>query len=180
MPEYRRFHQDAGTYFFTVVTERRRPVFSNDAAVALLHRCLTDVNRSHPFASEAMVLLPDHLHTIWTLPEGDSDFSIRWSLVKGSFSRQFELAASYDRSQSRLKKRERGLWQRRFWEHLVRDQNEFNRLCNYIHYNPVKHGLASSPVEWKHSTFGRFVQMGLYPTDQGMSDSDHLAVMDVE
>ncbi len=180
MPDYRRFYQNGGTYFFTVVTDHRRPIFCEDAAVSLLHKCLTDVNRSHPFVTEAIVLMPDHLHTIWTLPDGDSDFSTRWSLVKGSFSRQSSLPSSEYLSQTRLRKRERGVWQRRFWEHLVRDQKEFNRLCDYIHYNPVKHGLVGSPEEWKHSTYNQFVQRGMYTKNQTLSDARPLSVMDLE
>ena len=141
MPEYRRLYQNGGTWFFTVVTFNRVEVFRNDDLVALLNDCFQLVMHSYPFTIEAMAVLPDHLHTIWTLPDGDSDFSIRWNLVKGNFSRQFgkQLEAL---SPSRLKKRERAIWQRRFWEHLVRDSDDFNRLCDYIHYNPVKHGLV--------------------------------------
>jgi len=180
MPNYTRFYQKGGTYFFTVVTERREPIFREDAAVSLLSKCLTDVDRSHPFAMEAMVVLPDHLHTIWTLPDGDCDFSTRWNLVKGSFSRRYEAGPTESTSESRLRKRERGIWQRRFWEHLVRDQDEFNRLCDYIHYNPVKHRLVDSPAYWKHSTLGKFVERGLYPKDKELSETDRIAVMDLD
>ncbi len=180
MPDYRRLYHNGGTYFFTVVTEHRRSIFRDDAAVSLLNKCLTDVNRSHPFVTEAMVLMPDHLHTIWSLPDGDNDFSTRWSLVKANFSRQFGVKTSEYVAQTRLRKRERGIWQRRFWEHLVRDQDEFNRLCDYIHYNPVKHGLVRSPAAWKHSTYGRFVRQGLYANDQTLSDTEPLSVMDLE
>ncbi|MFH1382933.1 MAG: transposase [Chloroflexota bacterium] len=179
MPDYRRLYQNGGTYFFTVVTHERRPVFQNEQSVALLIECFKRVAQQHPFIVEAVVILPDHLHTIWTLPDGECDFSTRWNLIKGAFSRQY-VEPYNSPSASCRKKRERTVWQRRFWEHLVRSQDELNRLCDYIHYNPVKHGLAESPADWPHSTFKEFVAKGLYPQDWGLTVNKELSEMSLE
>jgi putative transposase len=121
--------------------------------------------RRRPFLVEAVVVLPDHLHCVWTLPPGDADFSTRWNLLKGHFSRS---VAKYERiSRSREKRRERGLWQRRFWEHCVRDQEDFNRHLDYIHWNPVKHGWAKQVADWPYSSFHRYVARGIYPPNWG-------------
>jgi putative transposase len=135
---------------------------------------------AHPFAIDAMVVLPDHLHTIWTLPEGDSDFSSRWKMVKGAFSRRYSEDRTGDISESMCQKHEKGIWQRRFWEHAIRDEEDFNRHCDYIHYNPVKHRLVSSPVEWKYSSFGDLVKKGIYPSNWGHNQGKKLAEMDFE
>jgi len=121
----------------------------------------------HPFTIVALVLLPDHLHTIWTLPEEDADFSTRWSILKTCFTLAWLAAGGGEGaiSSSRRRNRRRGVWQRRFWEHRIRDQDDFNRHLNYIHYNPVKHGLARCPHAWPHSTFGKWVKRGAYRTD---------------
>lgn len=108
-------------------------------------------------------MLPEHLHCIWTLPDGDTDFSTRWNLIKGYFSRQ--IPAGENVSKSRTDKRERGIWQRRFWEHCLRDQDDFNRHIDYIHWNPVKHGWVQRVRDWPHSSFHRYVQAGIYPLD---------------
>ena len=179
MPDYRRLYENGGTYFFTVVTYHRYPVFQGDNAVALLNNCIEIIRRDHPFVIEAYVILPDHLHMIWTLPETDCDFSLRWNLIKGNFSRRYGMEWESP-SMSRGKKREKAIWQRRFWEHLVRDQNDFNRLCDYIHYNPMKHGLAKSPVAWRHSTFRDFQAKGLYPEGWGLTVSKELNEMALE
>lgn len=179
MPDYRRLYQNGGTYFFTVVTYGRNPVFRSEAAIALLKGCLEHVALAHPLVIEALVILPDHLHTIWTLPEKECDFSTRWSLIKGKFSHQCQMQPQI-LSTSRQNKRERAVWQRRFWEHLVHDQNDFNRLCDYIHYNPVKHGLARSPEEWPHSTFREFIARGLYPENWSSIVTKEIKEMSLE
>ncbi len=179
MPDYRRLYENGGTYFFTVVAHERRPVFQNEQSVALLRNCFKRVARQHPFIIEALVVLPDHLYTIWKLPEEECDFSTRWNLIKGAFSRHYGEQQGLS-SASRRKKRERTVWQRRFWEHLVRGQNEFNHLCDYIHYNPVKHGLVRSPADWPHSTFRKFVAKGLYPQDWGLTVTKELSEMFLE
>ncbi|MEW6489611.1 MAG: transposase, partial [Thermodesulfobacteriota bacterium] len=109
------------------------------------------------------VLLPDHLHCLWTLPPGDSDFSTRWRLVKGFVSRALAPVTKAAATPSRLRTGEKSLWQRRFWEHTIRDDRDFAAHCEYIHYNPVKHGLCRSPADWPWSTLGRYVADGSYP-----------------
>jgi putative transposase len=169
MPEYRRWIQSGGTYFFTRVTDHRRPVFADPSARTLLHQSIIQVQRIRPFKLEAVVLLPEHLHTIWTLPENDPNFSLRWRWIKGHFTREYLSAGGMEavRSKSRTSRKERGLWQRRFWEHLIRDEKEFEALCRYIHYNPVKHDHASCPHRWEFSSFHTFVKQGFYPADWG-------------
>ncbi len=121
-----------------------------------------------------MVILPDHLHTIWTLPKNELDFSVRWKRIKGIFSRHYQGCSTEDISESIRRKKEKGIWQRRFWEHTIRDQPDFNRHCDYIHYNPVKHGLVNTPLEWKHSSFRKFVEKGFYKQDWGQSPEKEL------
>ena len=121
----------------------------------------------HPFCIDAMVILPDHLHCIWTLPEGDWDFSTRWRLVKAGFSRACQPSGTQQIPSSLLRKGERGIWQQRFWEHSIRDETDFNAHCDYIHYNPVKHGLVENPGAWPYTTFHRFVEQGMYEPDWG-------------
>ena len=180
MPEYRRSAIRGGTFFFTVVSHRRIPMFGSQANVDLLRQCLRATMTAHPFGMDAIVVLPDHLHTIWTLPEGDSDFSMRWRLIKGNFSRHYSTSKAEDISGSRLHKAERGIWQRRFWEHVIRDQEDLNRHLDYIHYSPVKHGLVSSPGEWECSSFLSFVKRGLYAPDWGSGIRNEMLEMDIE
>jgi putative transposase len=126
---------------------------------------------------EAIVILPDHLHCIWTLSEGDDDFSTRWRQIKAAFSRQ--LPKTERHSQSRLNKGERGIWQRRFWEHAIRGDADYQRHVDYIHYNPVKHGYVTRVVDWPYSSFHRFVRLGVYPSGwagAGLKDMDMDAV----
>ena len=159
MPEYRRAFQPGGTFFFTVVTNFRRRILTIPLARIALHQAFDRVRTRHPFEIEAIVLLPDHLHCIWTLPEDEADFSTRWRLIKTRFTSSFLQAGGREsgRSQSRRRHGERGVWQRRYWEHTVRDENEYEQLCDYIHYNPVKHGYVACPHEWAYSSFQRFV-----------------------
>jgi putative transposase len=135
---------------------------------------------AHSFRIDAIVILPDHLHTIWNLPEGDSDFSTRWRLIKGAFSRQYHGYRAKDLPESMLRKNESGIWQRRFWEHSIRNQEDFNRHCDYIHYNPVKHGLVKSPIEWQNSSFKDFVDRGIYPSDWGSNIRKEISGWDLE
>lgn len=180
MPNYRRTRIAGGTYFFTVVTFRRLPLLASSSAIAALESSFRVVMARHPFTVEAVVIMPDHLHCIWTLPEGDSDFSTRWRLVKAGFSRACQRSPVDQIPSSLLRKREKGVWQQKFWEHCIRDDMDFNAHCDYIHYNPVKHGLARSPGEWPHSTFGQFVQAGFYPPDWGHSISPQVMAMELE
>ena len=118
--------------------------------------------QQHPFKLDAFVLLPDHLHCIWTLPKDDSNFSTRWRLVKSYFSHRCKNRHQSIISASRGKKKEQALWQRRFWEHLIRDEADLISHVEYIHYNPVKHGLVTAPKDWEYSSFHRYVQVGIY------------------
>jgi len=119
----------------------------------------------HSFAVDATVVLPDHLHSIWTLPEGDADFALRWRLIKSTFSRA--LPRGEETSTSRFRRGERGIWQRRYWEHTIRDEKDFARHVDYIHFNPVKHGHVSRVCEWPFSSFHKMVRLGVYPKDWG-------------
>lgn len=126
---------------------------------------------NHPFTIDAFVLLPDHLHCIWTMPEGDRDFSIRWRLTKSYFSRKCDATHKNIPSRSRRKKKEQAVWQRRFWEHLIRDEQDFVKHIEYIHYNPVKHGLAKAPKDWEYSSFHRYVREGVYDLEWGAGEN---------
>ena len=175
MPDYRRYYVKGGTYFFTVVSYRRHCLFYEESAINLLQHCFESVIAIYPFKVDAIVILPDHLHTMWTLPDNDSNFSVRWKTIKASFSRLYQDDNTESLPESLIKKKEKGIWQRRFWEHLIRDQEDFNRHCDYIHYNPVKHGLVKSPAEWKHSSFSKFVEQGFYNHDWGKSAGRELS-----
>ena len=165
MPHYRRFHPPGATWFFTVNLAERRGNHLLVEKIDALRSAFRRVRERRPFQVEAAVILPDHLHCIWRLPDGDGDFSIRWNLIKGGFSRR--MGKKERISQSRGKRRERGVWQRRFWAHLLRDQADFNRHVAYIHYNPVKHGWVTRVVDWPHSSFHRFVARGVYSSAWG-------------
>ena len=167
MSDYRRAYVKGGCYFFTVVTAERRPILLT--YIQLLREAFRVVRSSHPYTIDAAVILPDHLHCIWTLPEIDNDYSTRWRLLKSHFSRK--MSEQTDKS---FNKSNRGIWQNRFWEHLIRDEHDYNRHLDYIHYNPVKHGLVEKAANWEYSTFHKFVKQGFYepgwsePVDKNM------------
>ncbi len=160
MTIYRRNLVAGGSYFFTVnLAERRLRLLSEH--IDLLRGAFRYTQRRRPFTIEAIVVLPDHLHTIWRLPEDDSDFAIRWMLIKAMFSRGLP---KNDRvSDSRSRRRERAIWQRRYWEHTIRDEDDFARHIDYIHFNPVKHGYVERAAEWPFSSFHHMVRLGVYP-----------------
>ena len=164
MPQYRRAKFPGGTFFFTVAIANR----GDDLLVREIDR-LRDayglVQRRHSFETIAICVLPNHLHAIWSLPGNDSDFSLRWSLIKSRFSRG--LAAAPSRSARHVEKREKGVWQRRYWEHAIRDEGDLYRHIDYIHFNPVKHGLVSRVVDWPHSSFHQYVKRAELPADWG-------------
>ena len=167
MTDYRRCYIPGSTWFFTVnLAERRNNRLLVDQ-IDVLREAFRYVKHRQPFRMEAVVVLPDHLHCLWTLPPGDGDFSTRWGLLKSSFSRAIPSGERI--SPSRAKRRERGLWQRRFWAHLVTGQDDFNAHFDYIHWNPVKHGWVRQVAEWPHSSFHRFVELGVYPIHWGHS-----------
>ena len=161
MPKYRRTLIPGGTYFFTAVTYRQYPVFADHVAADLLTECFALVKAVYPLNIDAMVILPDHVHCIWTLPDDDSDYSRRWKEVKTRFTRAYAGATANPPASSIRRRRERGIWQRRFWEDLMMDEEDFIKHCDYIQYNPVKHGVAGRPADWRYSTFGDFVAEGL-------------------
>ncbi|EGF30227.1 Transposase [Oxalobacteraceae bacterium IMCC9480] len=167
MSRYRRSQQSGGTYFFTVVAYQRRPILCDDPIRQALKQAINTVRATRPFVIDAWVLQPDHLHCIWTLPEGDADFSSRWRLIKSYVSkacrqqyRQQDLI-----SPSKKKHREGTVWQRRFLEHAIRDEDDFAKHIDYIHHNPVKHGLVDSAAAWPYSTIHRHIKNRLYPPD---------------
>jgi len=157
MTDYRRNFIAGGSFFFTVnLAERRLRLLTQH--IDELRTAFRETRRHHPFAIDAMVVLPDHLHTIWTLPEGDADFATRWRLIKSAFSRS--VATGERISDGRAAKGERGIWQRRYWEHTIGDENDFARHMDYIHINPVKHGLVARVSDWPYSSFHRMVKLG--------------------
>ena len=178
MAHYRRLYVKGGTYFFTVVTQERRPIFSKEESVKKLRESFETIMEKRPFRVDAIVVLPDHIHCIWSLPKNESDFSTRWKEIKYRFSIHFR--ESFRPTNSMQKKKEKGLWQRRFWEHLIRDQDDFNRHVDYIHYNPVKHGLVKKPRDWPHSSFLRFVEKGVYEEHWGSILPKHIKNMDLD
>jgi len=174
MSRYRRADTPGATYFFTVVSYRRRPILCDDPVRAALRDAIKTVQSRHPFTIDAWVLLPDHLHTVWTLPPGDANYSLRWGLIK----RMVSLACGqhYHRtdwmSASKTNHREATFWQRRYWEHQIRDETDFMRHVDYLHYNPVKHQHCTRVAEWRYSTFHRYVAQGAYPKDWGGNPID--------
>ncbi|MBZ2188115.1 transposase [Alcanivorax sp. JB21] len=172
MPNYRRPWRPGATWFFTVTCQHRYldpPLIKH---IDALRDSIQRVRMRHPFHIDAMVVLPDHLHAIWTLPPNDVDFATRWSLIKAGFSRR--VPDQVRRSPSQHRRRERSIWQRRFWEHLIRDERDYQRHMDYIHFNPVKHGLAPRAVDWPFSSFHRAVRQGLYSPDWAASPDDDL------
>ena len=150
MPEYRRRLLHGGTYFFTVVTARRQPILCQPTARRLLHDAIEGCRQQSPFEIVAMVLLPEHLHALWTLPPADSDYSSRWSRIKARFTSQW-LSRGGDETEvsaAKQSRRQRGVWQPRFHEHTIRDEDDLESHFHYLHYNPVKHGLCGCPHEW--------------------------------
>ena len=162
MTNYRRLRLKGGCYFFTLaLAERRSRLLTEN--IQILRTAFREVKDAHPFSLEAVVILPDHLHCIWRLPFDDDDFSNRWRQIKAAFSRR--LPKTERRNKSRMNKKERGIWQRRFWEHAIRDDLDYQRHVDYIHYNPVKHEYVTRVVEWPFSSFHRFVRFGRYSND---------------
>jgi putative transposase len=167
MTNYRRKKFSGGYYFFTVITHKRQEFLTDEIARNCLRNVWQGVCADHPFKTVALCLLPDHLHCIWKLPEDDYNYSMRWSLIKRFFTREWLNAGGEEMTQSlsRTKKRRRGVWQRRFWEHCIRDEEDLANHINYIHYNPVKHKLADRPGDWQWSTYHRYAKGGLNTAD---------------
>jgi putative transposase len=167
MPEYRRAFVPGGMFFFTVVTHGRRRFLCEERARFCLRRCFRDVQARRPFEIVAIVLLPDHLHCLWQLPDGDADFSTRWGLIKKALTQNWIALGGPEAptSEARARRSDRGVWQRRFWEHTIRDEGDYQRHMDYIHYNPVKHGLVICPHRWPYSSLRRWVRFRVYADD---------------
>ena len=158
MSNYRRLYRGGGSYFFTHVTYQRYPWLCSDLGRQALREAITIIREKYPFAMDAFVLLPDHFHCILTLPEGDSDYAKWWRLIKLMVTKSCgqKLTLPSEKTSSGERQREGNLWQRRYWEHCIRDEQDFINHCEYIHHNPVKHGLVESPTDWPYSTIHRY------------------------
>ena len=165
MPNYRRAWHKGGTYFFTVNLLQRQGDDLLTRNAGLLRDVVRSVRDRHPFRIHGWVVLPDHLHCVIELPSGDSDFALRWRLIKMEFPKA--LPRTERLSRVRVSRGERGIWQRRFWEHLIRDDADLQAHMDYVHYNPAKHGLVKRVADWPYSTFHRLVAQGIYPVDWG-------------
>lgn len=171
---YRRSDQAGGMFFFTVnLADRSSSLLTEN--IEILRQVMRKVKDDHPFDVVAMVVLPEHLHAIWMLPAGDNDFAMRWSLIKSGFSRN--LLKTEPIHPGRIIKRERGIWQRRYWEHQIRDDMDLQRHVDYIHINPVKHGYVKQPVQWPYSSVHRYIRDGLisanWSVDVAKEDVSH-------
>ena len=169
MPLNRRSFIEGGTYFFTVVTYNRLPMLTTDDARPLLDSAWIDVHTRFPFTTLAICLLPDHLHCIWSLPESDADYSVRWKEIKRLFTKSYssQIGPGETRNASRLKRGEAAVWQRRFWEHTIRDQDDLNRHTEYIHYNPVKHWAGEKSRGLAVVELSSLCQRRVYAIDWG-------------
>ncbi|MDO9225946.1 MAG: transposase [Pseudomonadota bacterium] len=171
MPDYRRYRIPGGSYFFTVtLLDRRGDLLTRH--IDALRAAVRATRRRRPFHIDAWVVLPDHLHCIWTLPTGDADFSNRWKAIKIRFVQA--LPHDEPRSAVQAANGERGIWQRRFWEHAIRDEDDYARHLDYVHINPVKHGWAKTVREWPYSTFQHWVEAGVYQPDWAGGGEDDL------
>lgn len=162
MSEYRRSLVPGGTFFFTVTLADRHSHLLVDN-IDRLRNVYQRVQEKYPFETVAVCILPEHLHAIWILPPGDADYSLRWNLIKAGFSRGLPLSGS--RSPSKIKHREKGLWQRRFWEHQIRNEKDLQQHVDYVHFNPVKHGLVNRVQDWQYSSFHQWVKRGVLDAD---------------
>jgi putative transposase len=169
MSRYRRLHTPGATFFFTLATQARQDLLTTAPVRNALRQAIVEVRSQAAFEIHAWVLLPDHLHCIWELPPGDADYGVRWSIIKRRVTQA--CASALDdagaSSASRIKRRDGALWQRRFWEHQIRDEDDFARHVDYIHFNPVKHGCVQRVSDWPYSTFHRYVKAGIYAPDWG-------------
>jgi putative transposase len=172
MSDYRRAYVPGGTFFLTLVTYDRTPLFTTPERVEQLRAALNCVMQESPFTIPAAVVLPDHIHFLWTLPAGDTDYSRRVGRMKVLFTRSLHHELSPEAGDSRRKHRESDIWQRRFWEHTIADEDDFERHLDYIHYNPVKHKLVPCAHVWPYSSFARWVRAGRYEAEWGCCCGD--------
>jgi putative transposase len=169
MSRYRRARVPGGSFFFTVVTERRQRLLTDDLVRLALRRAIEVVRRERPFRIDGWVLLPDHMHTVWTMPADDGDYATRWRLIKARVTHQLGDAGRNRAVMTarREAKRQGSLWQNRYWERLLRDEDDVRRHLDYLHFNPVKHGQVTRVEDWRWSSFHRYVADGVYPRDWG-------------
>jgi len=165
MTNYRRIYTPGATWFFTINLAERNNNALLIENIDQLRQAFRYVKQRRPFDINAAVVLPEHLHCVWTLPPNYSEYSIRWNLLKAHFSRSIHKGEHV--SVSRISKRERGIWQRRFWAHLITNERDFNQHIDYVHWNPVKHGWPKQAADWPYSSFHRYVKLGIYPLDWG-------------
>ncbi len=172
MSNYIRAHIKGGIYFFTVVSHDRQPILTDEKNILILRNAFNKVKATFPFTMSAIVVLPDHIHCIWQLPANDNNFSTRWRLIKNYFSREINAIKN--------KRHEKLVWQRRFWEHLIKDESDFEKHMDYIHYNPVKHGYTKSPADWPFSSFREMINRGFYDLTWGSHAPESIIDMDIE
>ena len=165
--QYRRDYTKGASYFFTVVTFNRAPLFNQSEAVARLRIAFHDEMARRPFTIDAVVIMPNHIHAVWTLPPDDANYSIRWRNIKRSFTATVPQAQRPTVFASRQRKKEQAIWQHRFWEHRIRDEKDFTQHVDYIHYNPVKHGKVIRPVDWPYSSIHRYIREKIISADWG-------------
>jgi putative transposase len=158
---YRRIWHHGGTYFFTVNLLQRRDNTLLIDHVQEFRDAVKKVKSKYPFKIHAWVILPEHMHCILELPQEDADYASRWRLMKSYFSKS--IANTEYKSEVRIKRKERGVWQRRYWAHLITDEKDYRAHMDYVHINPLKHGLVENVKDWQYSTFHRYVLLGVYP-----------------
>jgi putative transposase len=176
MPDYLRSKVEGGCYFFTVVTYRHIPILTEEKARGILHDAWKNTRLRFPFETVEVCLLPDHIHSIWKLPEGDTNYSLRWREIKRLFTKEYlkEIGPGEERNASRIKRGETAIWQRRFWEHTLKDENELETRLDYTHFNPVKNGYVSQVADWEYSSFHRYVKEGIYAKDWNGGDEGRI------
>ena len=169
MSRYRRSQTGGGLFFFTVnLADRKSRLLVEQ--IDRLRQAHTIARKHYPFRTLAYCVMPEHMHAIWRLPKNDAAFGLRWGIIKRAFSKDL---APRNRSASKINKRDKGIWQRRFWEHQIRDDMDLERHVDYIHFNPVKHGLVQQVADWPHSSFHWYVERGLLKADWAGGDSKH-------
>ena len=169
MPEYRRMHNQGATVFITLVTYGRSPILAKNEARQILRDVWRLISKRRPFRTDAICVLPDHIHTMITLPVNDSNYSMRIREIKRLFTMNYLriFGEEEQRNPSRIHKKEATIWQRRFWEHTIRDERDYRNHFHYIHYNPLRHGLVKNVCDWSWSSFHRYVKLGVYDSDWG-------------
>lgn len=176
---YRRVQRPGASVFLTLVTHRRQPLLTNNHNIQRLRKAFQHELTNYPFSIDAIVILPDHLHTVWSLPAGDHDYQNRVSRIKRYFSTDCR-GFTANQSATRASRRLRPVWQQRYWEHTIRDQHDWQKHIDYIHYNPVRHGYSTCPGEWEFSSFARCVAKGWYSSDWGKSEPGTVTGVDLE